>query len=229
MFIKQVSNFVRSNADSAERTILRIKHDLQGVHLPPRFSLGKGTQFVLLADCDLSIGNDLNLGDDNLIKSHEPLARDFSESLRHETFPKGKSTIVIGEKFTTRRGCLFQLFGGQLLIGNNVFFNNYCCVTSQGRIEIGDNTFVGEGVKIYDHNHKYEFREDKLDIAPLEFSVGRITIGKNCWIASNAIILNDVTIGDNVIIGGGCLIHKSIPSNTIVMHKEELVLKRNSG
>jgi acetyltransferase-like isoleucine patch superfamily enzyme len=213
------------NADSLKRTILRIKHNFQGVHLPPRFSLGKGTQFILLADCELRIGNDLNLGDDNLIKSHDTLTRDFSESLRQESFPKGKSTIVFGEKLTTRRGCLFQLFGGKLLIGNNVFFNNYCCITSQGRIEIGDNTFFGEGVKIYDHNHKYEFREAKLQVAPLEFSVGKITIGQNCWIASNVIILNNVTIGDNVLIGGGCLIHKSIPSNTIVMHKEELVLK----
>jgi acetyltransferase-like isoleucine patch superfamily enzyme len=219
---------MRINADSVRRTILRIKYGFHGVQFPPRFSLGTGTQFVLLADCELRIGNDLNLGDYNLIKSEQPLSRDFSVSLRQETFPKGKSSIVFGEKLTTRQGCMFQLFGGKLLIGNNVFFNNYCCITCQGRIEIGDNTFCGEGVKIYDHNHKYEFREAKLQVAPLEFSVGKITIGKNCWIASNVIVLNNVTIGDNVIIGGGCLIHKSIPSNTIVMHKEELILKRHN-
>jgi acetyltransferase-like isoleucine patch superfamily enzyme len=39
-------------------------------------------------------------------------------------------------------------------------------------------------------------------------------------------ILNNVTIGDNVIVGAGCLVHKAVPSNTIVMRKEELIFKQ---
>jgi hypothetical protein len=63
MSIKEVSRFLKANADSIERTLLRMKYELLGVHFPPRFSLGKGTRFVLLADCELRMGNELNLGD----------------------------------------------------------------------------------------------------------------------------------------------------------------------
>jgi acetyltransferase-like isoleucine patch superfamily enzyme len=170
--------------------------------------LGRGTRLVSLVRCDLEIRNGLNLGDYNLLKIYEP------------------SKIVLGEKFTTRRSCIFQLFGGHLVIGDNVFFNNHCSVTCLGKIEIGDNTFFGEGVKMYDHNHKHEFRETGLYAFPTEFKIGQIKIGRNCWVATNVTILNNVTIGDNVIVGAGCLIHKAVPSNTIVMRKEELIFKQ---
>ena len=111
----------------------------------------------------------------------------------------------------------FSSLGGELAIGDNVFFNNHCSVTCFGKIEIGDNTFFGEGVKMYDHNHKHEFRENGLYAFPTEFKIGQIKIGKNCWVASNVTILNNVTIGDSVIVGAGCLVYKTVPSNTIVM------------
>jgi acetyltransferase-like isoleucine patch superfamily enzyme len=112
-----------------------------------------------------------------------------------------------------------------LTISDNVFFNNHCSISCLGKVEIGEGTFFGEGVKMYDHNHKYEFRKDGLYPFPNEFTVGEIKIGRNCWLASNVTILSNVTIGDNVIVGAGCLIYKSVPSNTIVMRKEELIFK----
>ena len=46
---------------------------------------------------------------------------------------------------------------GTLIIHENVFFNNYCSVNCLGRIEIGENSIFGEGVRIYDHNHDFSF------------------------------------------------------------------------
>ena len=208
MFIANVSRSVEAGAENLRRALLRLVYESRGIHLPPCFSLGRGTRLVLLAKCDAEIRNGLNLGDHNLLKVYEP------------------SRTVLGENFTTRRSCTFQLFGGELTIGDNVFFNNHCSVTCLGKIEIGDNTFFGEGVKMYDHNHKHEFRETGLYAFPTEFKIGQIKIGRNCWVASNVTILHNVTIGDNVIVGANCLIHKAVPSNTIVMRKEERIFKQ---
>ncbi len=208
MLIENLSRSLEAGAENLRSVLLRLVYESRGIHLPPHFALGRGTRLVSLAKCDAEIRNGLNLGDYNLLKVYEP------------------SKIVLGEKFTTRRSCIFQLFGGELAIGNNVFFNNHCSVTCLGKIEIGDNTFFGEGVKMYDHNHKHEFRENGLYAFPTEFKIGQITIGRNCWVASNVTILNNVTIGDNVIVGAGCLVHKAVPSNTIVMRKEELIFKQ---
>ena len=78
----------------------------------------------------------------------------------------------------------------------------------------------GEGVKIYDHNHK--FSTDPVKVEKGAFTTAPVRIGRNCWIGSNVTILKGVTIGDNVIIGTHCLIHQSIPSNSIVKHTEGL-------
>lgn len=124
--------------------------------------------------------------------------------------------VVIKENFSCRRFCSFLVYpNSTLIIGNNVFFNNYCSVNCLERIEIGDNTIFGEAVKIYDHNHQYQFTPD-LVVERNKFNTAPVCIGKNCWIGSNVTILKGVTIGDNVIVGANCLVYKSIPANTIV-------------
>ena len=79
----------------------------------------------------------------------------------------------------------------------------------------------GDGVRIFDHNHQYS----NYHVEKIAFNYGKISIGKNCWIGANVVILKGVTIGDNVIIGAGAVIHKDIPSNSIVVSKEELIIK----
>ena len=113
---------------------------------------------------------------------------------------------------------------GRVIISESVFLNNFCSINCYNRIDIGKNTLLGEGVKIYDHNHIYSFEPD-LFVKRNEFCTSPVIIGNNCWIGSNVTILMGVTIGDNVIIGANCLIYKSIPSNSIVKHKEDLIIE----
>ncbi len=135
--------------------------------------------------------------------------------------------LILEENISTRQFCNFLIYpNASLVVKKNVFFNNYCSINCLFNIEIGENTLFGEGVKIYDHNHK-NFYDDKgvLQIIRDEFSMGAVIIGKNCWIASNVTILKGVTIGDNCIIGANCLIYKSIPANTIVKNKQDLSIQ----
>jgi acetyltransferase-like isoleucine patch superfamily enzyme len=41
------------------------------------------------------------------------------------------------------------------------------------------------------------------------------------------VVLKGVEIGDNCIIGAGCVIHKSIPANSTVLNNQEQILKTN--
>ena len=88
-------------------------------------------------------------------------------------------------------------------------------------IFIDENTLIGEGVKFYDHNHKY----NSIEVSHKEFSTAPIVIGKGCWLGANVVILKGVTIGDNVIIGAGCVIHKDVPANSIIVNKQEQIIK----
>ena len=129
--------------------------------------------------------------------------------------------VFISESVVFREYCNILVSNeANLIISNGVFFNNYCSINCLNKIVIGDNSIFGEGVKIYDHNHKYEINPIKIEKG--DFTSASISIGKNCWIGSNVTILKGVTIGDNVIIGANCLIYKSISDNSIVKHIESL-------
>lgn len=127
---------------------------------------------------------------------------------------KYAQNITIGKGFSFRKHLNINLNGGRLIIGDNVFLNNYCSINVHKEILIGNNCIFGENVKMYDHNHKYK---DKNDIIRNQgYSYGKIIIGDNCWIGSNVVILKGVNIGNNVIIGANCVIYKSIPDNCVV-------------
>ncbi len=137
----------------------------------------------------------------------------------------GGGKIKVGKRFTFRRGFSLMIDrGGEVIIGDNVFFNNYCSLNANERIVIGDGTIFGENVRVYDHNHCY--RNTNVPIKEQGFSSAPVSIGKHCWLASNVVILKGVTIGDNCVIGAGCVIHKDVPENTVVVNKQELVYKR---
>lgn len=55
----------------------------------------------------------------------------------------------------------------------------------------------------------------------------KTTIGKNCFIGANAIIMCGVTIGDEVIVGAGAIVTKDVPSNSIVVGNPAHVIKSN--
>lgn len=134
------------------------------------------------------------------------------------------SYIHFGDWVLVRDFCIFRAEkNGQLSIGNNVFFNNNCSLNCIGNIVIGNNCQFGEGVKMYDHNHVYLNRE-KL-IAEQGYTIGKISIGDNCWIGSNVVILKDVEIGNNVVVGAGCVIYKSIPSGSVVINQQNFLIK----
>lgn len=109
----------------------------------------------------------------------------------------------------------------KVIIGKNCFFNNYCSLMCREEIIIGNGTLLGENVKVYDHNHRF----NKLNVPIKEqgFSTAPVVIGSHCWIGSNAVILKGVHIGNNVVIGAGCVISKNVKDNTIVKQNDSVL------
>ena len=136
----------------------------------------------------------------------------------------GGGKITFGKNVTFRKGFSLMIDKtGKVIIGNNVFFNNYCSINANERITIGDGTLFGENVKVYDHNHCYKYVD--VPIKEQGFTTAPVSIGKHCWIGSNVVILKGVTIGDNCVIGAGCVVYKDVPSGSIVVNKQNLLYK----
>lgn len=145
----------------------------------------------------------------------------FGHFCNFNILPNVKS-IQFGENINIRNYCsIIVSNGAELTLSDNIFINNYCSINCLKKIEIGENTLLGEGVRLYDHNHLYNSQK----VESQKFSYAPIKIGKNCWLGSNVVVLKGVTIGNNVIIGAGCIIHKDIPSNSIIINKQEHLYK----
>ncbi len=142
--------------------------------------------------------------------------------------PADNFSIKFGSNVRFKKYCHILLFPKAVLIVNsNVFFNNYCSINCLEKISIGENTMFGEGVKLYDHNHSVEYKNNNLSVSKDQFETAPIIIGKNCWIGSNVTILKGVTIGDNVIVGANNLVYKSIAANTVIKLKTEYLIENH--
>ena len=71
-------------------------------------------------------------------------------------------------------------------------------------IEIGRNVQLTAGVKILTHG--YDWAVLKAKYGDIYGSAGKVTIGDDCFIGMNALILKGTTIGDRVIVGAGSVV-----------------------
>jgi len=55
--------------------------------------------------------------------------------------------------------------------------------------------------------------------------MGRTSIGNDVWIGTNAIIMDDIEIGDGAIIGAGAIVTKNVPPYAIVAGNPAIILK----
>lgn len=115
----------------------------------------------------------------------------------------GAGVIVIG-------------MNGSLTIGDNVYLNSGVMISCLGDIQIGENTLIGPQVNIFDNNHRFGRDGVSRECVP-----GVVTVGRNCWIAANVILLDGAQIGDNCVIGAGCVIKGVVPAGTIVTAHQE--------
>ncbi|MCY1295265.1 2,3,4,5-tetrahydropyridine-2,6-dicarboxylate N-acetyltransferase [compost metagenome] len=101
----------------------------------------------------------------------------------------------------------------KLEIGENVSINRFCILHAGGGIKIGSNTLIGPRVTIYSQNHNYTKKE--TPIRKQGYTLEKVIIGEDVWIASNATILPGVVIGDGCVVGAGSVVTKSLPPFSI--------------
>ena len=135
-----------------------------------------------------------------------------------------KASLIVGRNVICRNFENFHVSSGKLILHDGVFVNNSCSFNCMERIEVGNGTMMGEGVRFYDHDHVYTAEK----IEKWQWTTAPIKIGKDCWIGSNVTILKGVTIGDNTIIGAGCIVRKDIPANSVVYNDGNLIVKERS-
>jgi len=106
-------------------------------------------------------------------------------------------------------------------IGDHVGIFQNTVINPNSPITIGNDVGIGDGVMIWTHGAW-------LDVTrgfPSDF--GPVTIGDDVWIPARCVVLPNVTIGDNTVIGIGSIINKNIPSGSLAAGTPCKVIKEN--
>jgi acetyltransferase-like isoleucine patch superfamily enzyme len=89
----------------------------------------------------------------------------------------------------------------------------------RGKVFIGDNCTITYGCMILSHDHAATLLDSK------DNGEGSTIINNNVFIGVNSVILPNVTIGENSIIGAGSIVTRSIPPNVVAMGNPARVIK----
>jgi acetyltransferase-like isoleucine patch superfamily enzyme len=128
------------------------------------------------------------------------------------------------------------------VIGDNTKIGTFVEVQKNASVgrncKISSHTFICEGVNIEDHvfiGHGVVFINDTYPRATnmtgalqteVDWTVEHTTVKKGSSIGSGAIILSNVTIGENAIVGAGSVVTKDVPSNMIIAGNPARVLRK---
>ena len=127
---------------------------------------------------------------------------------------------------------IINLFGLKIKFKNPFFsqLEDMCCIPNLEYLKkqntkfphpigivIHKNVIVGQDCKIYQNVTIGGPKNGKLP-----------SLGNNVIVFANSCIIGDVSIGDNVIIGAGCVVTKDVPSNTKVAGNPAKVIKENT-
>lgn len=102
-------------------------------------------------------------------------------------------------------------YGSHISVGKNFFANYNCTLLDVGKITIGDNCMLAPNVAIYTAGHP--IHPDSRN-SGYEYGMD-VTVGNNVWIGGNVVITPGVTIGDCCVIGAGSVVTRDIPAWTV--------------
>lgn len=134
----------------------------------------------------------------------EPSKLEEREKILRNLFGKVGSNVRIEPNF-------YCDYGYNISVGDNFYMNHNCVILDGGKVEFGDNVFIGPNCGFYTSGHPLDF---KTRNKPLEYAKP-IEIGDNVWIGGNVCVLPGVRIGSGSVIGAGSVVTKDIPENAL--------------
>lgn len=147
----------------------------------------------------------------------------FVQSVSFGTkFRIGKgSSVTIGRNLVTDGRCVIDASGGgRIVIGDGVYLNDGAVLSAKDYVEIGSGTLFGPNVKVYDNNHIFTSQG-----VTFKYKCAPIKVGEKCWLASNAVILKGVSVGNCSVISAGVVLRQSVPEKSLITQKSEVLVK----
>ncbi len=130
-----------------------------------------------------------------------------------------KGGVEIGENFSLGRNSIIECtgvireLGESLKIGNDVGIAANAFISVRGKVSIGNSTIFGPGVKLFSENHIFSDINTPIYLQGAERK--GISIGEDCWLGANVVVLDGVHIGNHCVVAAGAVVNKDLPDYSI--------------
>lgn len=138
--------------------------------------------------------------------------------------------LSFGDNVTIGRETMIRpssYYGGKLglglIIGDNSSIGPHGYVGCAGKIVIGNNVMIGPKCSMFAENHNFKDTDKPIKMQGVN-QLG-INIEDDCWIGSNVVILDGVTVGKGSVIGAGTILTHDVPPNTVVIDRRDKYIK----
>lgn len=125
---------------------------------------------------------------------------------------QGPENIRIGRSVAVYEGAWLAVeasSGGRLDIGDNTYLGHDCHIHAIDPISVGRNCVLADGVYIGSADH------DRID-RKLAHGTGPIVVGDDVFIGQRAVVLGGVTIGDGATIGAHAVVTQDVAPKAVV-------------
>eukprot|EP01116_Phalansterium_solitarium_P011077 TRINITY_DN26685_c0_g1_i1.p2 TRINITY_DN26685_c0_g1~~TRINITY_DN26685_c0_g1_i1.p2 ORF type:complete len:225 (+),score=45.91 TRINITY_DN26685_c0_g1_i1:96-677(+) len=112
-------------------------------------------------------------------------------------------------------------YGCNIYVGEAFYMNFDCVILDCARVDIGRDVMCGPKVQIYTARHPV-IAAERIKGPEL---ASPIKIGDNVWLGGGCIICPGVTIGDNSTVAAGAVVTKDVPANVVVGGNPATIIK----
>lgn len=128
--------------------------------------------------------------------------------------------IHIGSLVGIHRGCSvfipIHARSGSITIGNGVSIGDGSRLYAEGPMRIGDGCLISTNVFISDSSHNLEAHHRFVSRSGLSFRKA-VTVGENCFIGRNSILLPGTHLGNNCIVGANCIVRGDFQDGSTIV------------
>jgi len=180
---------------------------------------------AILDTNDLQIGKNVVIGDNVEIRCPEKIHIGDNSVLTKDikinctSFEAGEYLFMCDRVDIGRGGSYGP--NSRVKIGKHVGIFEGTVINPSEEVEIGDDTGIGGDVMIWTHGAWL----DVLQGFPADF--GPVKIGSNVWLPARSVVLPNVTIGNDVVIGINSIINRSLPDGCFAAGSPCKVIKEN--
>lgn len=143
-------------------------------------------------------------------------------------FNKKGATLEIGDRVTVKSSFFSNLVGlysrsiivtrtpgANIRIGDDVGISG-ATIYARSSITIGDRTLIGGNVKILDNDFHPIDAEARFAMDDAKIGTRPISIGKDCFIGCNSLILKGTVLGDGCVVGAGSVVSGRFEDHSVI-------------